>query len=333
MGLTIPGAVPPTWKGGSIQRVDLATGAVTTLYTESTSGPLRAPNDLVFDAHGGFWFTDHGVRLDRSQRPHRASTTPRPTARAARRSSSRSTRPTASGCRPTAPASTPPRPTPAACSGGSLVRARRGRAATTRRPRRPPARRAARPPAPRQPGRRRRGVGVRRHARQRWHHRHQPRRRDGRAHAAARPARHQHLLRRPDLRTAYCTLSGTGALVAFDWPRRAPPPPRPIAPARRAATRRRGRGRHKNGGRPLRRHKPRPRRWPGSMAPMALDRVDGGAERRAPVLRPGRGRTGSRRASCRASRRAVAPARRTSPAPGRRSWARRSSTVSDWHRK
>ncbi len=66
MGLTIPGPVPPTWKGGSIQRVDLATGAVSTLYTESSSGPLRAPNDLVFDAHGGFWFTDHGVRLDRT---------------------------------------------------------------------------------------------------------------------------------------------------------------------------------------------------------------------------------------------------------------------------
>jgi gluconolactonase len=66
MGLTVPGAVPPSWKGGSIQRVDLATGAVSTLYTESSSGPLRAPNDLVFDGHGGFWFTDHGVRQDRT---------------------------------------------------------------------------------------------------------------------------------------------------------------------------------------------------------------------------------------------------------------------------
>ncbi|MFL6204933.1 MAG: SMP-30/gluconolactonase/LRE family protein [Acidimicrobiales bacterium] len=65
-GITVPGAVPPTWKGGSIQRVDLSTGSVSTLYTESSSGPLRAPNDLVFDGHGGFWFTDHGVRLDRS---------------------------------------------------------------------------------------------------------------------------------------------------------------------------------------------------------------------------------------------------------------------------
>jgi gluconolactonase len=66
MGLTLPGPVPPEWTGGSIQRVDLATGAVTTLYTESSTGPLRAPNDIVFDAHGGFWFTDHGVRLGRT---------------------------------------------------------------------------------------------------------------------------------------------------------------------------------------------------------------------------------------------------------------------------
>jgi gluconolactonase len=66
MGLTIPGAVPDTWTGGSIQRVDMATGAVSTLYTESSSGPLRAPNDLVFDGQGGFWFTDHGVRQART---------------------------------------------------------------------------------------------------------------------------------------------------------------------------------------------------------------------------------------------------------------------------
>jgi gluconolactonase len=66
MGFTLPGAVPDTWEGGSIQRVDLSTGEVTVLYTESSSGPLRAPNDLVFDAYGGFWFTDHGVRLERT---------------------------------------------------------------------------------------------------------------------------------------------------------------------------------------------------------------------------------------------------------------------------
>ncbi|HEY5423799.1 MAG TPA: SMP-30/gluconolactonase/LRE family protein, partial [Ilumatobacteraceae bacterium] len=41
---------------------DLSSGAVTDLYTECDGRPLRAPNDLVFDADGGFWFTDHGIR-------------------------------------------------------------------------------------------------------------------------------------------------------------------------------------------------------------------------------------------------------------------------------
>ena len=65
-GMLIPGGVPPEWAGGSIQRVDLETGEVETVYSECDGRPLRAPNDLVFDAHGGFWFTDHGVRLERS---------------------------------------------------------------------------------------------------------------------------------------------------------------------------------------------------------------------------------------------------------------------------
>jgi gluconolactonase len=65
-GMTVPGPVPVSWTGGSIQRVDPTTGAVETLFTESSSGPLRAPNDIVFDAGGGFWFTDHGVRQERT---------------------------------------------------------------------------------------------------------------------------------------------------------------------------------------------------------------------------------------------------------------------------
>jgi gluconolactonase len=65
-GILLPGPVPDTWTGGSIQRVDLDTCEVETIYTECDGRPLRAPNDLVFDAHGGFWFTDHGVRLDRT---------------------------------------------------------------------------------------------------------------------------------------------------------------------------------------------------------------------------------------------------------------------------
>ncbi|MEY2476331.1 MAG: gluconolactonase [Actinomycetota bacterium] len=51
---------PEDYAGGSIQRVDLDTGAVETLYTECDGVPLKGPNDLVFDTSGGFWFTDHG---------------------------------------------------------------------------------------------------------------------------------------------------------------------------------------------------------------------------------------------------------------------------------
>jgi len=48
--------------GGRIQRVDPHDGTVTDLYTECDGRPLRGPNDLVMDGHGGFWFTDHGIR-------------------------------------------------------------------------------------------------------------------------------------------------------------------------------------------------------------------------------------------------------------------------------
>lgn len=65
-GLLVPGPVPDSYTSGSIQRVDLVTGEVETVYTECDGRPLRAPNDLVMDAHGGFWFTDHGLRLERT---------------------------------------------------------------------------------------------------------------------------------------------------------------------------------------------------------------------------------------------------------------------------
>ncbi len=48
------------YSGGRIERVDLRTGRVETLYTHSDQAPLRGPNDLVFDRHGGFYFTDLG---------------------------------------------------------------------------------------------------------------------------------------------------------------------------------------------------------------------------------------------------------------------------------
>ncbi len=64
-GLTVPGACPPEHTGGSIQRVDLGSGEVVTLYDACDGAALVAPNDLVFDDAGGFWFTDHGVSADR----------------------------------------------------------------------------------------------------------------------------------------------------------------------------------------------------------------------------------------------------------------------------
>lgn len=45
------------YRTGYIQRVDLATGAVSTLYDACDGLPLNSPNDLVFDSQGGMWFT------------------------------------------------------------------------------------------------------------------------------------------------------------------------------------------------------------------------------------------------------------------------------------
>lgn len=60
-----------SYIGGAVQRIDLATGAVTDLYREWRGEPLRAPNDLVFDRHGGFYFTDHASDLS-DRREHGA---------------------------------------------------------------------------------------------------------------------------------------------------------------------------------------------------------------------------------------------------------------------
>ncbi len=55
-----PGEEPESYAGGRIEKVNLTTGAIEVLYTNCQGLPLRGPNDIVFDAHGGFWFTDHG---------------------------------------------------------------------------------------------------------------------------------------------------------------------------------------------------------------------------------------------------------------------------------
>ena len=67
MGMLVPGEQAKDYRGGSIQRVDLATGKWETLYDRCGKHGLRGPNDLVFDAHGGFWFTDHGKMRERER--------------------------------------------------------------------------------------------------------------------------------------------------------------------------------------------------------------------------------------------------------------------------
>jgi gluconolactonase len=61
-GLNFPVQPPTAFEGGRIERVDLDSGEVEVLFEECDGRPVRAPNDLVFDAHGGFYFTDHGLR-------------------------------------------------------------------------------------------------------------------------------------------------------------------------------------------------------------------------------------------------------------------------------
>ena len=66
-GLLYPGGQPEDYIGGQIQRVDLDTGAFETLYDSCDGIGLRGPNDIVFDADGGLWFTDHGKIRDRER--------------------------------------------------------------------------------------------------------------------------------------------------------------------------------------------------------------------------------------------------------------------------
>ncbi len=50
------------YNGGYVQRVDPASGEVRKLYTHCGEHRLNAPNDIVFDTQGGFYFTDFGKR-------------------------------------------------------------------------------------------------------------------------------------------------------------------------------------------------------------------------------------------------------------------------------
>lgn len=69
-GMLAPHGIARDYSGGRIERIDLDTGAVEILYRSGDHGcVLRGPNDIVFDAHGGFWFTDHG-KVDYANRCH-----------------------------------------------------------------------------------------------------------------------------------------------------------------------------------------------------------------------------------------------------------------------
>jgi gluconolactonase len=60
-----PAVQAADYSGGRLERIDLATGAVEVLYRECGGHPLRGPNDLVCDEHGGIYFTDLGKRRAR----------------------------------------------------------------------------------------------------------------------------------------------------------------------------------------------------------------------------------------------------------------------------
>ncbi|MFZ0500940.1 MAG: SMP-30/gluconolactonase/LRE family protein [Steroidobacteraceae bacterium] len=62
------GSAIPGYQTGSIERVDLRTGAVERLYDTVDGRQLWGPNDIVFDTSGGFWFTDLGKRFEHHRR-------------------------------------------------------------------------------------------------------------------------------------------------------------------------------------------------------------------------------------------------------------------------
>lgn len=59
-GLMVPGNLAPEYEIGRIEAIELETGRVERLYDHVDGRPLSGPNDIVFDACGGFWFTDLG---------------------------------------------------------------------------------------------------------------------------------------------------------------------------------------------------------------------------------------------------------------------------------
>ncbi|RPI57694.1 MAG: SMP-30/gluconolactonase/LRE family protein, partial [Lysobacterales bacterium] len=65
-GMLFPGKAAADYTTGRIERIDISTGKVERLYDACDGFALSGPNDIVFDAGGGFWFTDLGKIRDAS---------------------------------------------------------------------------------------------------------------------------------------------------------------------------------------------------------------------------------------------------------------------------
>lgn len=59
-GVMVTAGQADDYVTGRIERVDIETGKAEVLYDRIDGQPLKGPNDLVFDSHGGFYFTDLG---------------------------------------------------------------------------------------------------------------------------------------------------------------------------------------------------------------------------------------------------------------------------------
>lgn len=59
-GNDLPTGTAADYRTGSIDRIDISTGKVERIHDSCDGAALGGPNDLVFDASGGFWFTDLG---------------------------------------------------------------------------------------------------------------------------------------------------------------------------------------------------------------------------------------------------------------------------------
>jgi len=66
-GLLRPIGTPESYAGGRIERVDPKTGEFRVLYDSCGDIKLKGPNDIVFDRHGGFYFTDLGKTRHRDR--------------------------------------------------------------------------------------------------------------------------------------------------------------------------------------------------------------------------------------------------------------------------